>query len=292
MLDLETAIAKTKRIYDADRRSFTSRSVIVKHLGYKDETSGKGNRELAALKQYGLLEEKADQFRVSDAGYSIVFLSEASQERRNRISEAATSPAIFRDLWEQYGNDGSDETLRDYLIHRKNFNPASVTDVIGNYKSTISFAKLTILSHPEAEGESKNGEESKKHHQPPTNINAGDLVQWESQGVLQFKEPRRVRAVSEDKQWAFLDGSATGVPVSELELVGKVEAPKSSNLVRRPPPQLPLPAESVIFSWPLSKGVVAEVKLTGADITPAHLELLRSYLELAKQAMAIEESPD
>lgn len=40
------------------------------------------------------------------------------------------------------------------------------------------------------------------------------------------------------------------------------------------------------FSWPLAKGVTAELRLTGDDIRPDHLERLRQYLELAKAAVA------
>ncbi|MBA3570911.1 MAG: hypothetical protein H0W34_02810 [Pyrinomonadaceae bacterium] len=44
------------------------------------------------------------------------------------------------------------------------------------------------------------------------------------------------------------------------------------------------------FSWPLSRDVSAEVRFTGADIRPSHLERLRAYLELAKEAVADSES--
>jgi len=42
------------------------------------------------------------------------------------------------------------------------------------------------------------------------------------------------------------------------------------------------------YRWPLSKDVVVEVRFTGTDLRPAHLELLRKYLELAKTAMQAE----
>lgn len=40
-----------------------------------------------------------------------------------------------------------------------------------------------------------------------------------------------------------------------------------------------------LFSWPLGKDVAAEVRVTGPEIKPAHLERLRQYLELAKEAL-------
>jgi hypothetical protein len=46
-----------------------------------------------------------------------------------------------------------------------------------------------------------------------------------------------------------------------------------------------LPDAVMIFSWPLSKEIMAEVKLTGSGIRSVHLERLRQYLELAKDAV-------
>lgn len=51
-------------------------------------------------------------------------------------------------------------------------------------------------------------------------VRAGDRVQWVSQGVAQFSEPRTVTDVSEDGSHVFVEGSNTGIPVSELEVEG------------------------------------------------------------------------
>jgi hypothetical protein len=151
MLTLEQAVEKAKVIYSEDKRSFTSRPVIVKHLGYKDESSGVGNRELSALKQYGLLEEKGGEYRISETAYALLFLTETSEERRVALSKAALCPTIFKDLWTRYRLDASDGTLKDFLIHKKEFNPASVDQVVANYKLTIAFAKLTAVPYDEQE---------------------------------------------------------------------------------------------------------------------------------------------
>ncbi|MGB0909405.1 MAG: hypothetical protein ACPGYT_03510 [Nitrospirales bacterium] len=47
-----------------------------------------------------------------------------------------------------------------------------------------------------------------------------------------------------------------------------------------------------VFSWPLSKEVTAEVRLTGKVIKPSHIELLTKYLELAKDAIGTEEDDE
>ena len=54
-------------------------------------------------------------------------------------------------------------------------------------------------------------------------VAVGDDVQWTSQGADQFTEPRPVRALSPDGKWAFVEGSNTAVPVSELVKVVRLE---------------------------------------------------------------------
>jgi len=52
----------------------------------------------------------------------------------------------------------------------------------------------------------------------PEEIKIGDEVQWTSQGTDQFAEPRKIKSISEDGKYAFVEGSDTGIPVSELSV--------------------------------------------------------------------------
>ncbi len=51
-------------------------------------------------------------------------------------------------------------------------------------------------------------------------VKKGIFAQWTSQGVQQWQEARRIVHVSDDGQYAFFDGSMTGVPVEQLEIAG------------------------------------------------------------------------
>jgi hypothetical protein len=59
-----------------------------------------------------------------------------------------------------------------------------------------------------------------------------------------------------------------------------------------PPPashaQSELPESVTTFRWPLSRGVVAEVRFVG-HAKPIHLDLLKKYLDVAKGAMEADE---
>jgi hypothetical protein len=52
----------------------------------------------------------------------------------------------------------------------------------------------------------------------PTGVKIGDAVQWTSQGADQFAEPRKIKSISEDGEYAFVEGSDTGIPVKELSV--------------------------------------------------------------------------
>lgn len=49
-------------------------------------------------------------------------------------------------------------------------------------------------------------------------IKINNFVQWVSQGSNQWKEPKRVIAISEDGLFAFVEGSGTGIPINQLEI--------------------------------------------------------------------------
>ncbi len=153
VLRLDEAISRARAIFDHEKRVATTAEVILTHLGYK-KNSGPGARALSALKQYGLLEEHSGAYRVTDTAFNLLHLSEDSVERRNALKEAAQKPGLFRELLLTY-KDGlpSDETLKDYLLTKKGFNPDSVLDFIKIFKETIKLANLTPGTYNEVESE-------------------------------------------------------------------------------------------------------------------------------------------
>lgn len=49
--------------------------------------------------------------------------------------------------------------------------------------------------------------------------------------------------------------------------------------------------EERCYSWPLGHGTSVEVRFLGSELTPAHIELLRRYLQLAKSALSGNSQP-
>lgn len=57
------------------------------------------------------------------------------------------------------------------------------------------------------------------------NLNIGDEVLWESQGLTHWDEPKKITSIHNDPQskraYAFVEGGTTGIPLDELVLSGK-----------------------------------------------------------------------
>ena len=211
-VNLQQAIEHAQTIYDADRRNQVPVAVAISHLGFPDGSS-QGLRAVAALKQFGLLEEDGKnedrRVRLTERALDILIAPSTDDPGRFRaIQRAALEPTVHAELWEQYNGElPSDATIRAQLVRHREFNETYVDRFIKEFRDTIAFARLS-------ESDTIGDEESEIEDDTPQEIKAGDFVQWSSRGVDQFPTPRKVVAV--EGEWAFVEGSPTGVPMSEL----------------------------------------------------------------------------
>jgi hypothetical protein len=202
MFSLRDAIPKAKTVYDNDKRSFTTPDVVAKHLGFSQHIGGPGGRTMSALRQYGLLEESGGKCRISDRAYTLIQFPEGSPERTQALKAAIREPNLFNELLTEFSEGvPSDAALTSNLLKR-GFNPEVIPEVIRVFRETIALDSTQNVAY--------------------SSIQAGDYVQWESQGILQFDKPQRISKLSEDGKFAFFDSSTTGVPVDGLT---KTDAP-------------------------------------------------------------------
>jgi hypothetical protein len=118
----------------------------------------------------------------------------------------------------------------------------------------------STLQLEEDEGDGKGG----VHYIP----RIGDYVQWEPSGILQFREPKRISSISPDGDYAFVDGSGTGLPVGELTKQDKPTGQHESNA--KPSPNthtmrqdiFSLAEGTVLIQWPtpLSADSIQDLK--------------------------------
>lgn len=144
--------------------------------------------------------------------------------------KAALLPPIYAELRARFDDSAADELIDHYLrIDRPGgtFNQDAVGGVIADYRDTLRFAKLS-------DADTIDSTERSGADDSPGDVAVGSLVQWVSQGVNQFEQPRRVRGLSDDGEWAFVEGGMTGVAVEELIVVEEPKA-KPDPAVKTPP---------------------------------------------------------
>ena len=128
----------------------------------------------------------------------------------------------------------------------------------------------------------------------PKSADTGDLVQWTSGGVDQFETPRRVQSVHrrDGKEWAFVEGTNTGVPLSELTVVPpKSDAPSRPSTTAPPDP---ITVPSMTKEREYLRGVLSRDKsyrlLVSGDIGPKELGKMIKLLQAQKAIL--EDEPD
>jgi len=69
----------------------------------------------------------------------------------------------------------------------------------------------------------------KTPRKPIYKVKVGDLVQWQSQGVFIFPQPKVVTEVQEyrDGAYVFVDGERTGFPIEQIIVVRQAEQSES-----------------------------------------------------------------
>jgi hypothetical protein len=114
----------------------------------------------------------------------------------------------------------------------------------------------------------------------PAEVKIGDSVQWTSQGTDQFAEPRKIKSISEDGKYAFVEGSDTGIPVAELS-VTEVKPTEVNNVEQlRAEEQAELDSKIPNAEQYRVDGKVDRTKLTNEEDIKAFDEVYNKYDKL------------
>lgn len=122
-------------------------TTVLNHWGYRPK-SGLGQRILAALRHYELLEEKGsgDQRVVwlSENGKVLALKAPADPGWIEACREAAVAPTIHAALWEKWKEGGqlpSESTMRWELANR-GFDRKAIDSFSATFRATLEFANL------------------------------------------------------------------------------------------------------------------------------------------------------
>lgn len=237
--DAVEAVGKIEKLY---RSAPVDRGSAVKLIGYKT-LSGPANKALAALASYGLLDRAGKgEARVTERARDILH-AENENQRRLRLSEAALEPPLFRELRERFSGIPvpPEDGVVTYL-NRQGFNPNAVRPAAKAFLNTMSYLQELGVSERNGGGGGRRAE-SDPPPDPPYEDRVfggaavGDLIQWEASGTLKLPEAQRVRAISDDGAWVFVEQSDTGIPMEEVVVERKGEGGKPK------PPILPIPTD-------------------------------------------------
>ncbi len=206
-IPLEKALerAESLRVAEGGRpKHFSPWSAVARAWGIGEKT-GTMKQSVAALGHFGLFEFQGSgeerAARLTDTALMILLDKQpTSPERDALIRQLALKPAIHAELWAKWKNElPSDVTFETYLVRDRGFSENGARDLIGEYKATIAYAKL---SQPDAMVEEPEGDDA---HKEPAKV--GDLVNVEINGALQFKNPKLVEKVEslDGQDWVFLE---------------------------------------------------------------------------------------
>lgn len=148
---LGEAISRAKMIYEREHMSPLTPKVAAEAMGYKG-ISGTSLRAIASLRQYGLLEGRGDDVKLSKEAQTLIIDDPGSTDYRSVIRRASLNPPLFSDLRKQFPGHASERNIAVYL-EKKGFKPDGAAMAAKNYKDTMD------LVPAESEGYSASEEE-------------------------------------------------------------------------------------------------------------------------------------
>lgn len=254
-IGLEDAVKLAHRLWDKEKKNAVPVASAAIAWGYSEKSSSVRGM-VAATIAFGLLKDIGSgddrKVQLSERALNIVL---DAPDKLVMLQTAVRGPKIYADLLQKWSVHElpSDNTLKLYLIKDYNLNANAVDGFLKDFRASIGYAKLDkAAALPQDNPDSGNDQKDLK---------IGDYVQWEPNGVLQFSPPKKITQLSHDGQFAFVEGSSTGLPVGELTVVEGQTLPPGGTTPLGVPVFKPAPVGSrqdifslnegqVILQWP------------------------------------------
>lgn len=276
-ITLEEAVSRAKVLWENEGKNLAFVSAAVKHWGYADKSSG-GRQTVAALKSYGLVQDEGSsdgrQIKLTERALDIL-LDPDEARKKKALREAVTLPRIYNELLTKWSASAlpSDLTIAAYLLREKDFNRNTVQDFIKDFRANVAYAGLAVSDNIPPKGQPEPLADN-----TPAAVKIGSSVQWEPNGILQFTEPKRVTGFSDDKEYLFVEGSLTGIPVNEVTVM-----PEAAVNIPAIPPATPTPVRTAPVgsrqdTFSLDEGVA--VLQWPASLSSQSFEDFESWIQL------------
>lgn len=216
MLGLPEALKQINLVWSKNQMHAAPREVVAKALGY-NALHGKSLRLIAALIQYGLLEQAGKELRVSQLAMQYLH-PESEEEKKAALRNAAAKPPLFSRLNEKFpGGTPSDELVLNYLV-RQSFLPKAAEKALRAYRETNELVDRECGYYNEDLPSPSSDDDAMQQHAPPavagppakrSNIAPGDfrvamdgefLVEINGSGLYQESVDRLVKWLTANRE--------------------------------------------------------------------------------------------
>lgn len=155
-VSLREAVNLAETLYEEfDRKEMTDMEA-VEEWGYT-ALSGTSRRKLAALKHYGLLDNREDGVAVSDRTLAILRPADPN-ERIAELKKALYEPNVFRGIQEDFEDLPTTGRLTAYLVRDKGFSDDASKKVDEVFRESIEFMAEQVDELEGAKDEDESGE--------------------------------------------------------------------------------------------------------------------------------------
>ncbi len=115
--DLDACVEKLREYFNVLKTDETNRSLVAETLQMAKAGGGFVNL-ISSMEKYGLVETGKNSVIITPLGKSIMFGEQSEKEQAKK--KAVSSIALFRDLFEQFGKDVTEEQIRLFLRQKAN----------------------------------------------------------------------------------------------------------------------------------------------------------------------------
>lgn len=137
-ISLPEAVDKVRMVYKRDHLNKVQKSVVAAHMGY-NSLNGKSLGIISAASKYGLLQGNRDSMSVTPLALNIIATEPGSEDRVAAVKQAVRSPALYKEVLDQFPEGVSDQALRSFLLTKKQFLPNAADVFIRGFRETLEY---------------------------------------------------------------------------------------------------------------------------------------------------------
>jgi hypothetical protein len=191
---LATAIDSARKFYGKAQQATVHPDDAVKAMGYQGP-SGASRSRLAALRQYGLVDDVKDGVRLTELGLTLLH-PQSDDELVIALSRAALTPPLFKELWGTHKNADA-SVVASHLIRTKHFSQAGAQQAAESFKANADLVKASPegYSSPDAPRDQPEREMSLSELMPSP-ARSARTVRWQNTVTLGDDLVAELRVIS------------------------------------------------------------------------------------------------